>query len=178
MIGDIPQQAAPGVRATAAGGAGGAGGGGRVFASWIEQPDDRAGFRGPLLRRPSTPTGRLAVALLGWPPLGLFAAAAIDESTGCGRYAAGCPTVFAPGTWILQAAILLLLLALPRVAAWSAHGSIATLLLGIPAAVVLSAAGGTNVRETSAPILIGTLAAAYLAGIAYALLVPRRSTVP
>jgi hypothetical protein len=113
------------------------------------------------------------MALLGWPPLGLFAAAAIDETTGCGRLAASCPEVSSPGTWIVQAAIVLLLLALPAVAAWSAHGAIAALVVGVPSAVVLSAAGGTNVRDASAPMLLAVLAIAYLAGVAYAVIVPR-----
>jgi hypothetical protein len=114
------------------------------------------------------------MALLGWPPLGVFAAAAIDQSTGCGRYAASCPEISSPGTWIVHAAILLLLLALPAVAAWSAHGTIATLVIGVPSSIALSAAGGTNVRETSGPILLSVLALAYLIGVVYAAVVGRR----
>jgi len=114
------------------------------------------------------------MALLGWPPLGVFAAAAIDQSTGCGSYAASCPEVSSPGTWIVQAAILLLLLALPAVAAWSAHGAISALVVGVPSAVALSAAGGSNVREASAPILLAVLAVAYLGGVAYAVIVRSR----
>jgi hypothetical protein len=114
------------------------------------------------------------MAILGWPPLGVFAAAAIDQSTGCGSYAASCPEVSSPGTWIVQAAILLLLLALPAVAAWSAHGAIAALVIGVPLAVALSAGGGSNVRETSGPILLAVLAVAYLGGVAYAVVVRPR----
>jgi curved DNA-binding protein CbpA len=147
--------------------------------TWIEQPAaDHAGFRGPLLRRPTSATGRLAMALLGWPPLGVFAGATIDQTTGCGTFAASCPELQSPGTWILQAAIVLLLLALPAVAAWSAHGAVAALVAGIPAAVVLSAAGGSNVREASGPLLLSVLAVAYLAGVAYAILVPRLRSSP
>ena len=109
------------------------------------------------------------MAFLGWPPLGVFAAAAIDQSTGCGRYAASCPEVSAPGTWIVQVAILIFLLALPAVAAWSAHGAVAALVVGVPSALVLSAAGGSNVRETSGPVLLTVLAVAYLVGVAYAI---------
>jgi curved DNA-binding protein CbpA len=113
------------------------------------------GFHGPVLPRPSTPFGRLAIALLGWPPLALFAGSAIGESTGCGRYAASCSELSSPGTWILSVAILLLLLALPVVARWSAHGTIALLVIGVPSAVILSAAGGTNVPSASAPLMLG-----------------------
>jgi hypothetical protein len=118
------------------------------------------------------------MALVGWPPLGVFAAAAIDQSTGCGRYAASCAEVSSPGTWIVQAAIVLLLLALPTLAAWSAHGAIATILIGVPSAIFLSAAGGTNVRETSGPILLSVLTIAYLVGVAYAAIVGRRRPPP
>jgi hypothetical protein len=127
-------------------------------------------FRVPVLPNARSGAGRASIALLGWPPLALFAAAAIGESTGCGRYAASCAELSAPGTWVLVLAILILLLAAPAVARWSAHGTVAILLIGVPCAVILSAAGGTNVREASAPILLGVLAIAYLVGIAYALL--------
>jgi curved DNA-binding protein CbpA len=134
---------------------------------------DAARFRGPVLPRATTASGRFAIALLGWPPLALFAGAAIGESTGCGRYAASCSELSSPGTWIVAAAILLLLLALPAVATWSAHGSIAALVIGVPSAIVLSAAGGTNLPQASGPLMLGVLAVAYLAGLAYGLIVPR-----
>ncbi|HET7471888.1 MAG TPA: DnaJ domain-containing protein [Candidatus Limnocylindrales bacterium] len=133
------------------------------------------GFRGPLIPVPRTPAGRAVIALLGWPPLALFAASAIGESTGCGRYAASCAEASSPGTWLLGLALLILLFAAPAVARWSAHGTVAMLVIGVPCAVVLSAAGGTNVRDASAPLLLGVLAVAYLAGIAYGVLAPRLS---
>ncbi len=98
---------------------------------------------------------------------------AIGESTGCGRYAASCGDASSPGTWIVGAAILILLLALPAVARWSAHGTVAMVVIGVPGAVILSAAGGTNLREASAPILLAVLAVAYLVGIGYAVVAPR-----
>jgi hypothetical protein len=113
------------------------------------------------------------MALVGWAPLGIFSTAVIDGSTGCGRYAASCPEVYAPGTWVVQAAIILLLLALPRLAAWSAHGAIAAVVIGIPSAIALSAAGGSNVRDQSGPVLLTVLAVAYLVGVAYAIAAPR-----
>jgi hypothetical protein len=132
-----------------------------------------SGVHAPVLPAPRTAGGRAAIALLGWPPLARFAASAIGESTGCGRYAASCAEASSPGTRVLGLAIFILLLAAPAVARWSAHGTVAMLLIGGPVAVILSAAGGTNVREASAPILLGVLAVAYLIGIAYGLLGPR-----
>jgi hypothetical protein len=122
----------------------------------------------PLLREPTSSIGRLAMAALGWPPLGIFLAVAIGESTGCGRYAASCAEVSSPGTWLVNAMVVLLLLALPRVAVWSAHGTIAALIAGVPTAVALSAGGGSNVPEASGPVLLTVLAIAYLGGVAYA----------
>jgi hypothetical protein len=131
-----------------------------------EPPTGR--FRAPFLREPTTPFGRLAMAALGWPPLGILAAAAVDNSTGCGRYAASCAEISSPGTWILNAVLILLLLALPRLATWSAHGTIVALVAAVPSAIALSAGGGSNVPEASGPVLIAVLAVAYLAGVAYA----------
>jgi hypothetical protein len=110
------------------------------------------------------------MAVLGWPPLGIFVAATIDEGTGCGRYAASCADASSPGTWLVNAMIVLLLLAVPRLAVWSAHGTVAALLLGVPSAVALSAGGGSNVPESSGPVLLAVLALAYLVGVAYALI--------
>jgi len=129
--------------------------------------------RAPVLPLARTGGGRAATALVGWPPLALFAASAIGESTGCGRYAASCAEASSPGTWVVALAILVLLLAAPPVARWSAHGTLAVVLIGVPSAVILSAAGGTNVREASAPILLGVLAVAYLVGVVYAVIAPR-----
>ncbi|HEX5824228.1 MAG TPA: DnaJ domain-containing protein [Candidatus Limnocylindrales bacterium] len=127
------------------------------------------GLGGPLLRLPTTPAGRLGLALLGWPPLGVAVATAIGESTGCGRFAASCAEVFSPGTWIVQVAIVLLLLALPRVAGWSAVGTLVALAAAIPAAIALSAGGGSRQPEASTGVLLAVLGLAYVAGVAWAI---------
>ena len=132
----------------------------------FDEPEGRV--RVPLLREPTTSFGRLGMALLGWPPLGIFVGVAVDRGTGCGSYAASCGEVYAPGTWLVNAVIVLLLLAIPRVAAWSAHGTLAALVVGVPSAIALSAGGGSNVPEASGPVLLAVLAIAYLTGVAYA----------
>ena len=130
---------------------------------------DHDGFAAPLLRPPTTPAGRLGLALLGWPPLGVAAATAVGESTGCGRFAASCAEVFSPGTWIVQIAIVLLLLALPRLAGWSAVGTLVALAAAIPTAIALSAGGGSRQPEASAGVLLAVLGLAYVAGVAWAI---------
>src|SRR5439155_228198 len=104
-------------------------------AAWPPSPPSGRGAVAPTLPAARSATGRIAMALLGWPPLGLAVAAAIGEETGCGRFAASCGELSSPGTWIVHAAIILLLVALPPVAAWSAHGTIAALVAGVPAAI-------------------------------------------
>jgi hypothetical protein len=130
-------------------------------------PTGRAAIH-TIVDAPSTGLGRLAVALLGWPPLGLAAANAIGESTGCGRFAASCGELSAPGTWLVQVAIVVLLLALPRLAAWSVHGSIAALVVGLPSAIVLSAGGGARQPDASTSVLAVVIALAWITGVAYA----------
>ena len=122
---------------------------------WFEAPPPDRRFRGRSSagRRPASAGSRWRS--WRWPPLALVTTVAIGEETGCGRFAASCGEVSSPGTWIVLAAIFLLLLALPRVAAWLAHGTLATAVIGIPTAIVLSAGGGSRVPEASAAFLHG-----------------------
>jgi len=126
------------------------------------------GIAAPLLRPPTTPAGRLGLALLGWPPLGVVCSTVIGQSTGCGRFSASCSEGFSPGTWIVQIAIILLLLALPRVAGWSAVGTLFALAAAVPTAVLLSAGGGSRQPDASATLLLGVLGIAYVAGVVLA----------
>jgi hypothetical protein len=137
--------------------------------AWAGARRAENGNLAPLFRTPSTPAGRLGLALLGWPPLGVAAATAIGESTGCGRFSASCAEVFSPGTWIVQVAIILLLLAVPRLAGWSALGTLVALAAAVPAAVVLSASGGSNAPDVSAGLLATVLGVAYVAGVGFAI---------
>jgi hypothetical protein len=117
--------------------------------------------------------GRVALALVGWPPIGLGVALAAGELSGCSRFAATCVEPLSGGIWLAQAAIIALLLALPVVAAIAAAGSLAVLAAAIPSAVILSALGGSRSPGAAAGVLIAMLAAAWLVGVAVA--VARRS---
>jgi len=86
-----------------------------------------------------------------------------------GRFSASCAEVFSPGTWIVQVAIILILLALPRLAAWSAVGTLVALGAAIPTAIVLSASGGSNAPDASAGLLTAVLGLAYVAGVCLAI---------
>jgi hypothetical protein len=120
---------------------------------------------------------RLALALVGWPPIGLGLAFVLGELSGCGRFAATCVDGFALGTWIGQLAIILALLVVPGLAAIAAVGTMATLAGALPIAVVLSAAGGSRDPGTAGAVLGVTLAAAWAVGVGLAL-VRRSRTVP
>jgi curved DNA-binding protein CbpA len=116
---------------------------------------------------------RLALALVGWPPIGIGLAFLLGELTGCGRFAATCVDGFALGTWIGQLAIILVLLVVPGLAAVAAVGTMATLAAAVPIAVLLSAAGGSREPDSAGVVLGVTLGAAWAIGVAIA--VVRRS---
>ena len=71
---------------------------------------------------------RLGLALVAWPPIGLAAAAAIGEVTGCSAYSADCAGTEPLLPWLAQAGILGLLLLLPPFARLLAGGTVAVLL--------------------------------------------------
>jgi DnaJ-like protein len=112
---------------------------------------------------------RVAVALLGWPPLGVAIAWLLGEVSGCGRFAAGCVETFAVGTWVAQFAVLGVLLLVPALATASAVGTLAVLAVAAPASILLSALGGAREPGAAAGILGILLAVAWLAGAAFAL---------
>jgi curved DNA-binding protein CbpA len=111
--------------------------------------------------------GRVAIALVGWPPIGIALSTVAGEVTGCSRFAAGCVDLFGVGTWLAQLAIIAILLALPSVAMLSATGTLAALAASVPTAVFLSATGGSREPVASAAALGFVLAVAYAAGVVF-----------
>jgi hypothetical protein len=120
---------------------------------------------------------RLALALVGWPPIGIGLAFVIGELTGCGRFAATCIDGFDLGAWIGQLAIIVALLVVPGLAAIAVVGTMASLAAAVPVAVLLSAVGGSRDPTTAGVVLGVTLAAAWAAGVGLAI-VRRSRTVP
>jgi curved DNA-binding protein CbpA len=127
----------------------------------------RAPF-GPITPLPGALTGRVALALIGWPPLGAFLAGLIGDATGCSRFAAGCDGSVGIAIWLTQLAVIAILLAVPRLAAISSVGTLAALAVAVPATLLLSIGGGAQERAASIAALTILLTVAYLAGVLFA----------
>jgi curved DNA-binding protein CbpA len=113
--------------------------------------------------------GRIALALVGWPPIGVALATIEGELTGCSRFAASCVEPLEVGTWLAQLVIIAILLALPSVAAIASIGTVAALAAAVPTAVILSATGGSREPVASAAVLAIVLSAAWLIGVVLAI---------
>jgi hypothetical protein len=110
------------------------------------------------------PIRRLGIALVAWPPLGLAAAAAIGEVTGCAAYAAECSGSDSLLPWLAQAGILGLLLLVPPIARVLAGGAIAVVLALVPATAFLIVVGGSGQPEAGFALAF-LLGLAWLAGV-------------
>ena len=113
------------------------------------------------------PIRRLGLALVAWPPIGLAAAAAIGDITGCTSYSAQCGGSDSLLPWLAQAAILGLLLLLPPLARLFVGGTIAVLIALIPVTAFLLTVGAGGAPQ-SAFALGALLAVAWIAGVAWA----------
>jgi curved DNA-binding protein CbpA len=113
------------------------------------------------------PIRRLGLALVAWPPIGLAAAAAIGDLTGCTSYSADCGGSDSLLPWLAQAAILGLLLLLPPLARLFVGGTIAVLVALVPVTAFLLVVGAGGAPQ-SAFALGALLAAAWLTGVAWA----------
>ena len=121
-----------------------------------------------LLGAPSDdPIRRLGLALVAWPPIGLAAAAAIGDITGCTTFSAECAGSDSLLPWLAQAAILGLLLLLPPLARLFVGGTIGVIVALVPVTAVLVVVGGGGAPE-SAFALGALLAAAWIGGVAWA----------
>jgi DnaJ-like protein len=105
---------------------------------------------------------RLGTALVAWPPIGIAAAAAIGDVTGCSSFSAACGDVDTLLPWLAQAGILGLLLLLPALARLLAGGTMAVLIALVPVTAFLVVVGGAGEPEAG-------FALAFLLGIAWIL---------
>jgi hypothetical protein len=104
---------------------------------------------------------------VAWPPLGVAAAVAAGDVTGCAAAAASCTGVAPLAPWLAQVVILALLLLLPPLARFLAFGTVAVMLALVPATAVLLALGGGGAPEAGFALGV-LLALAWLAGVGYA----------
>jgi hypothetical protein len=135
-------------------------------------PSTSRGDDGAARSLEAAPPQRVLLALIAWPPLGLAAALVIGELTGCARAAATCSEPESLLGWLVQPAIVALLLLLPIVARPAAVASVAVGVASIGAAAVLSVVGGARApgATVSAPpaaatLLLAILVMAYVVGL-------------
>jgi hypothetical protein len=112
--------------------------------------------------------GRLLLAFLGWAPIAAMIGGIAGELSGCGRFTASC--VDPGGMWVIvpNLVVVVLLAALPQVAAISAAGAIGSIVVSVPTAVILSAAGGAHEPAAASAIISAAAIVGYVAGAAFA----------
>ncbi len=115
------------------------------------------------------PTGvaRIGRAVIGWAPVALGAGWLAGEVSGCGRFAATCPPLVDPLTWVVQLSALLLLILLPRLARITTIGTLAILGTVFPASLLLFATGDPEGMAFGRSLLGGLLIVAWLVGLGY-----------
>jgi hypothetical protein len=141
--------------------------------------DEEPEVRWPLVGGSAAdPIRRLRLALVAWPPLGVAAAIATGDATGCASAAASCTGVAPLLPWLGQVVILALLMLLPPLARFLAFGTVAVLLALVPATAVLLALGAGSTPQAGFALGL-LLALAWLAGVAYAAVsATRRASLP
>ena len=122
------------------------------------------------------PVRRFGIALVAWPPIGLAAAAAIGEVTGCSAYAAMCSGTDTLLPWLAQAGILGLLLLLPPLARLLAGGTVAILLALVPVTAFLLVVGGAGEPEAGFALAF-LLGVGWILGVAGSIVAARRRRV-
>lgn len=123
------------------------------------------------------PVRRVGISLVAWPPIGLAAAAAIGDVTGCSVYAATCSGTDSLLPWLAQAGILGLLLLLPAVARLLAGGTVAVLLALVPVTAFLLVVGGAGEPEAGFALAF-LLGVAWVLGVAGSIVAARRRGLP
>jgi curved DNA-binding protein CbpA len=110
---------------------------------------------------------RVLLAVVGWPPIGLALGSLLMETSGCGRFAAGCPAAVPIVAWLVQPLVVAALALLPVLAAVAAFGSLASLAVAVPMAAIL-AVGTVPESRVGAPVLAAALVIAWASGVAAA----------
>jgi curved DNA-binding protein CbpA len=119
----------------------------------------------------------LAVALLGWPPLGFAAGTIVSTALGCGPEVA-CPAPLELAPWLVQPAVVAGLLAVPLLAGAAAFAAIIALAAAIVMAVLLSISGAAYQRDASGLVLGVAVSVAWAVALALGLVLARRKRSP
>jgi hypothetical protein len=120
---------------------------------------------------------RLGSALVAWPPIGLAAAAAIGDVTGCSTYSVACGDVDTLLPWLAQAGILGLLLLLPSLARILMGGTVAVLIALVPVTAFLLVVGGAGAPQAGFALAF-FLGIAWVLGIAGSIIAASRRRLP
>lgn len=108
--------------------------------------------------------GRVLTALIAWPPLGLGAALLYGELTGCARFSVACADATTPWPWVIQLVTIALLLLMSAVARIAVFGTYAMVIVVTPLTLFL-VTGGREGSDLATRLLVGGLAAAWVAGV-------------
>lgn len=133
---------------------------------------------GAVLREPSRPLSRLALAVAGGAPIGLGLAWLLGEITGCGRFSATCDPGVISFAWLAALVIIAAFVVLPAAASIATFGTLSAFAAGIPATVLLSATGGARLPEASSAVLGVILVVGWLMGVVYGIARRRGGAAP
>ena len=149
----------------------------RMSASTPIEPSPSLGRIGRALTvgAPPSMTWRIARAVIGWLPIGLAIGWLSGELTGCGRFAATCDPGTAPIAWAAQAAVLLVLFALPGMAGWAVVAAAVSLVVALPATLFVTASAGGDAAQAGPSFLGVVLGLAWLGGAVAAAIFLRRT---
>lgn len=104
---------------------------------------------------------RLALAVVGWPPVGWAIGSLLTTLTGCAQFAASCPAPVPVASVAIQPLVVAALFLLPPAGALAAFGAIAALAAAVPLAAVLAVGTGPD-AHAGAPVLGVLVLVAYL----------------
>jgi hypothetical protein len=103
--------------------------------------------------------------VLAWIPLAVAIGAVGRELSGCTRFAPECQPAAGTISWLVAVALLIGLIALPRVAAVLATAAVVSIAVAVPVVLFLAVPGTSSPVVGDVPILSVAVIAAWLAGL-------------
>lgn len=108
---------------------------------------------------------RIALAFVGWPPIGYAAATLADAATGCGAFSAGCTSPLDLAAVAVQPVLVVLLAVVPGLAAAAAFAALAALVVALLAAFALALVAPVA-PDLARTVLVAVVAGAWLVAFA------------